>query len=269
MRKCHMIQSKYWTKARDKELTSDEILVEIFLITCPNCGPSGGFMMAENTVSYHIAIDQDRVSSAMEGLVKKSRIKIYPGDWVFVIGKWEYEGNDSPKLLEALKTDITCCPTALKTDFNILYPETYAKLGIGYSENRIPERKGKDEDKEKDKNEKRNKEGDKSPPPEKYIDAVKAIFPKAPDDRLIPQAETLEEIERLDRFVDTGQPITLDELLPALIWAAGDEFWSANFKSCAGLRKRRDGAGSPTKWEKIYARYQQIEPQTQGGDIDF
>ena len=104
------------------------------------------------------------------------------------------------------------------------------------------------------------KEKEKEPEiPQRFIDAVKAIFPKVPDDRVMPQAEALEEIERLDRFVDTGQAITLDELLPALIWAAQDEFWSANFKSCAGLRKRRDGAGSPTKWEKIYARYNAIQ----------
>ena len=251
MRKCHMIQSKYWSKARDKSLTSNEILVEIFLITCPNCGPSGGFMIAPATIGYHIGISEGTVYDALKVLELKDRIKLYPGDWTWVIGKWEYEGTDSPKLLEALKTDLACFPDALKRDFSIRYPDAYKKAGIGYPENEIPEGKheerkglGKHEEKE---------------PPQRFEDAVIQIFPDVIKSQIAGQAKVLEEIERID-----GKK--LDELIPSLVWAKDDnqpsgdwQGWSKNFLSCAGLRKRRDGAGGAMKWQKIEAAYNAVQ----------
>lgn len=121
--------------------------------------------------------------------------------------------------------------------------------------------KGKEEGKEKPK----KREGDKSPPSLKFLEAARQIFPEASEKNIVLQAQALEEIQRLDRFIDTNEPITLEELLPALIWARQDLFWGRNFKSCCGLRKRKDGAATPTKWEKIYAQWE----GKQGSGFDF
>lgn len=107
------------------------------------------------------------------------------------------------------------------------------------------------------------KKSDKSPPSPESVEMVKKLFPKAPEKKVELQAGILDEIVRID-FADpevierVGRLTSLDDLFPALNWAAHDDssFWhGTNFTTCATLRKRKNGATDAHKWEKMLLSY--------------
>lgn len=136
-RKFHQIQSCYWDSARTRvnALTSDEMLVELFLITCPQCRPSGVFNMAPSTIGYYTGLTEDqgeaqadlwgkgRIEKILEGLQSKSRVNPYPGGWLWVIGKWEFEGR-SEQLKKSVIYDLEAAPVNLAIAFLERYQVT-------------------------------------------------------------------------------------------------------------------------------------------------
>jgi len=104
--------------------------------------------------------------------------------------------------------------------------------------------------------------GGKPPPSDKAKAFVGELFPKLKDKQVDAQAVVLDEIERID-----GR--RLEDVMPALRWARTDDFWSRNFLSCAGLRKRKNGAGDAMKYEKIEAAYRASKGKADPAAIDW
>jgi len=244
-RNFNSIKTKYWEAARKKDLQADEIAVEFYLMTNPNCGPSGIQIAASSTIAYYLKLTVDQIDKILKSLAEKRRVVLSDGGWVWVVGKWEYEHTHTGQVVKAVISELEAGPDNLSEAFIEVYPnftrgsaEPLEGL-FRVSCMKGKERKGKEHGIESIR---KGKDGEEFP--QRFIDAVKHLFPDIDDKRAMQQAQTLEEIERLD-----GKP--LDQLVPILKWATGDDFWSTNFRSCAGLRKKRNGPGDLMKWEKI------------------
>ena len=147
MRTCNIIMVEYWKNVQGKGLSAQEILVEFYLITNPNCGPSGAQIAAESTISYYTNLDMIDVSSALGGLEVKQRIVTAPGDWVLVCGKWEYESTKTEQVLKAALKELRLAPDAIQDTFKGLYRDS---IGEGL-DTLCPKGKGKGKEKEKQK----------------------------------------------------------------------------------------------------------------------
>lgn len=145
MRTCNIIMVEYWKNVQGKGLTAQEILVEFYLITNPNCGPSGAQIAAESTIAYYTNLDAVDVRYALGGLEIKERIVTAPGDWILVCGKWEYESTKTEQVLKAAIKELKLAPEAIQDTFTRLYQET---IGEGL-DTLCPKGKGKGKQKDK------------------------------------------------------------------------------------------------------------------------
>jgi len=139
------IRTAYWDSARGREapLSSDEILVELFLITSPQCGPSGIFIINPETVGYYTGLGHDpgqsrgdifgngKIEGTLRALESKGRLRLYPGGWIWVMGKWEFEAKN-PNIQKALFIEVESAPGEVIRDFLDRYRQTFTE--------RIPER---------------------------------------------------------------------------------------------------------------------------------
>lgn len=138
------IRTNYWDQARNRPepLTADELLIEIYLVTCPQCGPSGAYTMNPTTIEYYTGIldsgkgisdlwGKGKVEGILDGLQKKGRIKTYPGGWIWVIGKWEFESKN-PNVQKALFLELETAPGKLVAEFLDRYEDTLTE--------RVPDR---------------------------------------------------------------------------------------------------------------------------------
>ena len=129
------LQTCYWRKAREKGLSADEILIEIFLINCPECGASGLFRMAPTTIGYMLGYPIPKVETILKSLVKRGRIYRVPGDWILVTGKFEYEHSKSPTIRKSVLYDLEVAPTAIRGIFLTVYKKYFPEEE---TQNQIP-----------------------------------------------------------------------------------------------------------------------------------
>ena len=66
-------------------------------------------------------------------------------------------------------------------------------------------------------------------------------------------ADTIDKLIRIDGY-------KFEEVEKALFWALDDDFWSAQVRSLASLRKRRFGADDDTKFTKVFNKYSTSSP---------
>lgn len=128
-RKFNTIKVSYWENAVEEDLDRDEILIEFYLMTCRECGPTGIFKASPDTIAYYTGIDRGttegmlagmtytQVQTALKGLQKKTRLKIHPGGWIWVIGKWKHEHTRGGMILKMLDAELCDAPKALKQAF--------------------------------------------------------------------------------------------------------------------------------------------------------
>jgi len=131
------VKTSYWESARfrDVPLTTDEMCVELFLVTCPMCGPSGIILVAPDTIAEYTGVGNStgdnhrdlwgntQVQTTLKALVEKKRIRLYRGGWIWVIGKWEHESK-SPQMQKALIAELGAVPAIATKDFMSKYRDT-------------------------------------------------------------------------------------------------------------------------------------------------
>jgi len=283
------IQTKYWDNVRRKGLLPDEILVELYLVTNQACGPSGAMIAAPSTIAYYTGIpdeksDSDlfgnmRVETALRGLESKKRIEIFPGGWVWVVGKWEYESTKTEQVQKAVVIELTSAPDSLVQAFFDRYTDTLnPTLTVTLTDRltvTVPPIKiiNKDNNKENNKEHIPGKPGarvkvgpiaevlkrDQIEYPEIYA-FIQELFPDVWTDKpkeLKAQADAF----RLILYRDSTE--LMEDVQACLRWAKADiipgaghgewQGWGVQFKSFRGLRRKRDGV---SKFEKIWASYQ-------------
>ena len=131
-RRCQVIQAPYWEKVRKKDLTANEILVELFLITFRDCGASGILIAAPSTIAYYTGLDEGNCNLQREGQVTLAlrlledhgRIVRCPGNWIWVKGKWEYESTKTEQVQKSVITDLQSCPESLMNSWLQTYGDT-------------------------------------------------------------------------------------------------------------------------------------------------
>lgn len=246
-RRFNAIKVSYWDSAVAEELNPDEILVEFYLMTCPACGPSGIFIASPDTIAYYVGIGRgigdsmlegmaySRIKAALNGLAKKGRLTLHPGDWIWIIGKWKHEQTQAGKVLLMLESELRNVPKTLKQAFCVHYGYTVpdrvsdtvspgVSSGVG-GEREI--RKGKKKEKEQI-----NK--DISP---EVRDFAVAFFENKPKVDIEKQIDCLDKMIRIDGFPQ-------DEVFKVLIWVKSGtdqnaEFWRGVIGSFISLRETR------------------------------
>lgn len=128
------IRVNYWQKARNKKLSPEEKLVELFLITCPECGASGIFRMGTSAIAYEIGYSISKIDGILKPLELKGRVMRFEGDWVFVVGKFEYEPWKNEKVLKCVEKEIKIAPEPLYDCFLTIYNNLFPNLSYNTSD---------------------------------------------------------------------------------------------------------------------------------------
>ncbi len=210
-RKFNTIKVSYWENAVEENLSPDEILIEFYLMTCRECGPTGIFKASPDSIAYYTGIDRGigegmlggmtytKIQAALQDLQKKDRLVIHPGGWVWIIGKWKHEHTRAGRILKMVDSELADCPKPLKQAFCDTYSYTVSnrvyntpKPRVSYTTRMKGKGKGKEKEKEKkikdmaSKNDAQNININTDPvkPKRKYI-SIEDQNPKTPGGRLI------------------------------------------------------------------------------------
>lgn len=122
------IQVTYWQNAKKRGLTPEEKLVELFLMTCPECGASGIFRMDTSSIAYEIGYTIPLIKKTLKSLEVKNRVFCFEGNWVFVRGKLEYEPSKSPKIIKCVENEALVAPRPVITRFLEVYDSLWDTL---------------------------------------------------------------------------------------------------------------------------------------------
>lgn len=254
------LQVTYWDGSL--KLTANEKLVELFLMLNRGCECTGLQQMHPGTIAEYTGLSLKSVEESLSKLVSRGRIARHPGDWIIVPGKWEHQQRKIGQAEIAMENSLSTAPTKLQEIFkhyqkncsclqdNSKTTTTKVQDGstlLGSREYTVENRQKLVE----------NKSG-KPEPSAKASEFVKELFPDMELSQRKAGALILDEIEKHDKM-------PLDNLMPALRWARNNVIavtnkkewsgWSKNFKSCASLRKRKNGPADDRKWKKIYDQY--------------
>lgn len=269
-RNFQQIKTQYWDSARNRPrpLTPDEIYIELYLITCPQCGPSGAFITSPETIGYYTGIGYDegqeerdlwrngRIQTILQTLQDKGRIKLYPGGWVWIYGKWEFESKN-PSVQKALFTELESMPRQLVRDFVDQYEGTLTEEMPSTLSNRlsdtVPHTTPVTKQASTSTQASTSKEHKHTQPIESEFDGILVSFVKEilPGNRsesaLRKQVAALDKLLRLDRekiAPDMEPTVWQDEVFAVLRALRADteprgDFpgWSAVFNSIDSLRK--------------------------------
>lgn len=255
------IRTKYWENAQKAKLSSDAILLELYLVTNRNCGMSGAQQISIEGISHYTGLAFKKVNVCLKELTQRGRIIKFSGGWILVSGKWSNEASKSKKMITGLKAELDTVPNELRDTFSILYPSLEIEPHQCPTDTlSIPNALEVEVEREEEVEE--EGKGDKSPaPPDlRFLEMVSELFPDMKSGDVKIGAETLADIERLD-----GK--NMDDIMPALRWAAHDEtsFWNGvNFSNCKTLRIKKLGDGTPKKYENIVTAYNSKDKRSDG-----
>lgn len=265
MRKATLINQD-WLRSKTMALAGDTIENIAFrlLLVSDDFGrfphDPDGLRVMMNDIRHNAEI----IAEAINYLIEKGTIEKYEADgqavccWV----KWENYQN------------IKWHDDAKYPDMDGTYevsnnPQTVAKRTDRRNVQRVVKRGGKravqQSEKEKEKEEEKEKEPGTSVP-EWCVELIKKLFPEVKPRDIAKQAETIEQLFRLDCY-------TQEEIEKVLRWARTDTGdgswagWSVQFLSCAPLRKKRDDsskfakmkAGHDAAKQAIQAKFPQGE----------
>ena len=248
------IQVFYWQKAKDRGLTPDEKLVELFLMTCPECGASGVFRMDTSSIAYDIGYPEPKVKGILKSLQEKNRVYIFDGNWVFVRGKFEYEPTKSEKIIKCVENELSVSPKLVIMQFLSIYDTLFDTLPDSLSDtisctNTITITKTNIDTPDSNKSESTHKLVDEKK--QERLDRCKEFIINKlnfnfKDKQLEKQTEALEKIFRIDKA--KIEPKVTDEnwrhgITKVLLWARDDTepnsngfCWSNQFNSIERLR---------------------------------
>jgi len=110
--KTRIIHTKLWDDDFFINLTIQQKIIFIYLMTNSLIGLTGMYEISDRRIRFDLGIDQDEIDKAKKIFENAGKIAFKDG-WVYVTNAQKYGGYISPKLTEPIKNEISLIPSKI------------------------------------------------------------------------------------------------------------------------------------------------------------